>query len=83
MRALIRKELWVIHNFSHVFCELFQRVGSTYAIFTIFQIWSIINIDTLYAQYRMRSVILRNHLKERKSYNDKMLLSTNTPQKNS
>ena len=37
MRVLICKELWVIHNFSHVFWDLFQRAWSTYAIFKMLQ----------------------------------------------
>ena len=41
MRALFRKELCVIYNFSRVFWELFRRVWSTYAIFTMLQIWPI------------------------------------------
>ena len=60
MRAPIRTRIMVIHNFSHVFCFSLNNRLTPYL--QCYKFDQFVNIDTTYAQYRIHSAILRNHL---------------------
>ena len=62
MRALIRKELWSFTTSLTCFENCFSVYDRLTPYLECYKSEIFLNIDTPYAQYRMRGAILRNHL---------------------
>ena len=62
MRALIRKELWLFTTSFTCFENCFSVYDRLTPYLQCYKFDQFVNIDTLYAQYRMRNAILRNHV---------------------
>ena len=61
MRALIRKELWLFTTSFTCFENYFSVYNRLTPYLQCYKFDQFVNIDTPYAQYRMRNAILRNH----------------------
>ena len=61
MRALIRKELWLFTISFTCFENCFSVYDRLTPYLQCYKFDQFVNIDTPYAQYRMRNAILRNH----------------------